>query len=168
MKALITTSIAALVFTPISAQDDPKTWYDFWVGKWDVTWDEADGKKGRGVNSIVKILNNTVIQENFSVLEGASKGYLGTSISVYNPQRKQWHQGYADNQGGYFNFIGEKSGDTYYFKTVPIVQGDKEIILRMKFYNITKESLMWDWESTQDGGKNWNLNWRIRYTRMKE
>ncbi|MDH4057205.1 MAG: hypothetical protein OEU76_00505 [Cyclobacteriaceae bacterium] len=152
----------------VKAQEDHAAMYDFWVGKWEVSWDEAEGKTGKGVNNVVKILNNTVIQENFSIHEGTNKGYLGTSISVYNPTQKKWHQGYADSQGGYFNFVGEKVGDSYYFKTDPVTRGDNVVILRMKFYDINANSLMWDWESSQDGGKTWNLNWRIRYVRMKE
>lgn len=149
------------------AQEDDKTWFDFWVGHWEVSWSEADGKIGRGTNTITKTLDNVVIEENFKVLDGNSKGYLGTSISVYNPQKKTWHQGYADNQGAYFSFVGERQGDKRIFKTEMIVQGEKQIIQRMVFYDIKQNSMTWDWESTIDGGKTWTLNWRINYKRVQ-
>lgn len=148
------------------AQDE-QTWFDFWLGDWEVTWDEQEGKVGRGKNHVMKILDNSVIQENFKAEEGASKGYLGTSISVYNSKSKTWHQGYADNQGAYFNFIGERLADKRIFKTQPELRGDKVIIQRMVFYDITNASFKWDWESSEDGGETWKLNWRIRYNRLK-
>jgi hypothetical protein len=156
-----------LACTPTFAQEDDKAWFDFWVGKWEATWTESDGKIGRGTNTITKTLDNTVIQENFKVDEGSSKGYLGTSISVYNPQKKTWHQGYADNQGAYFNLIGERQGDKRIFKTEMVKQGEKQVFQRMVFYNITESTMIWDWESTQDGGKTWTLNWRINYKRIQ-
>ena len=166
-STLITFILAALIYSPIIAQEDDKTLFDFWVGKWEVSWSEGDGKIGRGTNTIIKTLDNTVVQENFKVDEGNSKGYLGTSISVYNPLKRTWHQGYADNQGSNFNLIGERKGDKRIFKTEMVKQGEKQIFQRMVFYNITENSMDWDWESTQDGGKTWTLNWRINYKRIQ-
>jgi len=161
--------IGALAFSSIIpgfSQEDEKTIFDFWVGKWEVTWDEGNGKIGKGINSITKILGNAVIQENFKIDEGANKGYLGTSISVYNPKNKTWHQGYADNQGAFFSFNGERSGDKRIFKSEAVVQNGKTVIQRMVFYEIKPDAFMWDWESTTDGGSTWKLNWRISYKRL--
>lgn len=164
---LSVTLFCVLLSVVLQAQDNKEEWYSFWIGKWQVTWDEGDGKIGSGTNHVVRILDGKVIQENFSVTFGANKGYLGTSLSVYNPTSQQWHQGYADNQGAYFNFIGDKMGDKYVFKTLPVVKEDKEIIQRMVFYDITPSSLTWDWESTQDGGRTWKLNWRVNYKKIE-
>jgi hypothetical protein len=153
-------------FTNVFSQEDESKWFDFWVGKWEVTWTQADGKPGKGTNTIAKILDNTVIQENFKVEEGSAKGYLGTSLSVYNPKRKTWHQGYADNEGAYFNFIGERQGDRKIFRTDVVQNGEKQNIQRMVFYDIKESSLVWDWESSEDGGRTWKLNWRISYKRI--
>jgi hypothetical protein len=151
--------------TNLYSQDAENAWFDFWVGNWDVTWAEADNKTGKGTNTILKTLNNTVIQENFKINEGSSKGYMGTSLSVYNPKQKLWHQGYADSQGAYFNFIGERIGNKRIFKTETVINGDKQTIQRMVFYEIKQDSFMWDWESSDDAGKTWKLNWRISYKR---
>ena len=109
-----------------------------------------------------KTLDGKVLQEHFN---DPSTGFKGTSISVFNPNTKVWHQAWADNQGGYFNFIGETSGDKKIFKTLPVERNGKTIVLRMVFYNITDKAMTWDWESSTDGGTTWNLNWRIEYTR---
>lgn len=154
------------IFTNAFSQDDESRWFDFWIGKWEVTWTQADGKTGKGTNTVTKILDNTVIQENFKAEEGSIKGYLGTSISVYNPKRKTWHQGYADNEGAYFNFIGERQGEKKIFKTDVLVNGEKQKIQRMVFYDIKDDNFVWDWEASEDGGKTWSLIWRINYQRQ--
>lgn len=138
--------------------------YDFWVGDWTATWIKKDGTKIQGTNRIEKTLDGKVLQEHF---HDPSTNFKGTSISVFNPVTKVWHQAWADNQGGYYNFIGETLGDKRIFKTLPKTKGTKVIVQRMVFYNITEQSMTWDWESSNDGGLNWNLNWRIEYTRNK-
>ncbi|MFY0654096.1 MAG: hypothetical protein JXQ96_18810 [Cyclobacteriaceae bacterium] len=141
--------------------------FDFWVGKWNLTWDDGEGKVGKGTNNIVRIMDGKVIQENFEALEGNFKGFKGTSMSVFSPQRQTWKQAWTDNQGGYFDFTGAIDGKKRMFKTTPREKDSKTIIQRMVFYNIKDDSLTWDWESTQDGGKTWKLQWRINYERAK-
>ena len=154
-----------LVCTYATEAQDKEKWFDFWVGKWEVTWTDSDGKQGRGTNTITRILDGVVIQENFRADQGMLKGYLGTSLSVFNPKTGIWHQGYADNQGAYFNFIGERDGDRRIFHTALTTNGEEQAMQRMVFYDIKENSLMWDWESTRDGGKTWTLRWRISYKR---
>ena len=140
--------------------------FDFWVGKWDATWSEGEDKIGKGTNEITKTLDGKVLQENFRITEGQNVGFKGTSISVYNPRKKEWKQAWADNNGGYFDFTGDLDGDKRIFKTATKEGSDgSKIIQRMIFYDITDKSMTWDWESTKDGGENWNLLWRINYTK---
>lgn len=148
---------------------DPEEYFDFWIGKWEVSWDEGDGKTGRGTNVIEKSLDETVIQENFKILEGQNKGFKGTSISVYQTKFDRWKQAWADNNGGYFDFTGNLDGNKRIFQTgIRELEEGKQFIQRMVFYDITKDSLTWDWESSDDGGKTWTLNWRIHYKRMAD
>ena len=166
MKQIIYILVGSLFSFYLNAQDE-KAYFDFWVGEWEVTWNEADGKKGKGLNTISKTLDENVINENFRILEGQSKGFKGTSISVYQPRQKRWKQAWADNQGGYFDFVGETDNGKRIFKTQPIKNGDNEVISRMVFKDIKKDSFVWDWESSVDGGKTWKLNWQINYKRKK-
>lgn len=151
-------------FNPCLVQETQNQWFDFWVGKWEVTWKE--GKTGKGTNTDVKILDNTIIQENFKIDKGLLKGYMGTSISVLNPTTNTWHQGYADNQGAYFNFVGERQGYRKIFKTESVNKDGKVSIQRMVFYDISENAFTWDWELSTDGGFSWKLNWRIFYKRI--
>lgn len=138
------------------------TLFDFWVGDWDLTWTNAQGKIEKGSNHIEKILDGKVIQENFSFDIGEFKG---TSISVYNVSKGTWHQAWADTQGSYYDFEGGVDGNKRIFKTRVKEQNGQRIIQRMVFYDIKTDSLKWDWELSRDGGVTWQLQWRINYVR---
>lgn len=153
-------STGSLYGQSLTAQDS--TLFDFWIGEWNLTWTNAEGKIDKGTNRITKILDGKVIQENFSDAVG---NFKGISISVYNPTKKTWHQAWADNQGGYYDLEGQVEGEKRIFKTqVKELNGEK-IIQRMVFYNINFNSLTWDWELSRDGGVTWQLQWRISYVK---
>ncbi len=148
--------------------EDPEKYFDFWVGEWDATWDEGDGKLGKGTNRIAKTLDDKVIVENFEITEGQSKGFKGTSISVYQAAVKTWKQSWADNQSTFYYFQGKLDGEMRIFQTdVFDTQDGRKITQRMVFKDIREDSMTWDWESSVDGGETWNLNWRIDYKRRK-
>ncbi len=136
--------------------------FDFWVGQWNLTWKKADSTMGHGINIISKIVDQKVIEENF---EDIDTGFKGTSITVYNPTTKTWHQAWADNQGGYYDFIGEVKDGLKIFKTKMNERNGKKTIQRMVFKNITDNAFIWDWEGSSDGGQTWRLLWRINYKR---
>lgn len=143
-------------------QSSDSTLFDFWLGEWNLTWTNSEGKTDIGTNHIVKILDGKVIQENFSDETGKFKGM---SVSVYNTAKKIWHQAWVDNQGGYFDFEGEVEGERRIFKTKMKEENGKKIVQRMVFYDIKPDSLTWDWELSRDNGVSWELQWRIHYVR---
>lgn len=165
MKNLATITILFFLTTLFSQNsENQEKAFNFWVGNWELEWVGKDNQIMRGTNNVVKILGGTVIQENF---EDLNSGFKGTSITVYNKKKNEWHQAWADNQGGYYNFIGEVDGDKRIFKTIPKEINDKTIIQRMIFYNITSTSITWDWESSSDNGETWNLLWKIKYKKVE-
>ena len=167
MKALFLTSMIMIWFVSSGLAQDGSE-FDFWVGKWNLTWVYGDGTEGKGINHIEKTLDDKVIQENFQAVDnGPYSGFKGTSISVFNPNSKMWRQAWADNQGGYFNFVGEVDEGLRVFKTTPFKNKGEEIILRMRFYKIQADSFTWDWEQSKDGGQTWALQWRILYERTE-
>jgi hypothetical protein len=168
MKNLFILSIIVFLFPrPSFSQREGlnKSTYDFWLGTWDAEWKNADGSTGGGTNHVTKVLNGTVLEENFAITTGSQAGFLGKSLSVMDVNGK-WHQAWVDNQGGYYNFIGEVIDEKKIFKTNLAETAGKKVIQRMVFYDIKKDSFTWDWESTQDGGEVWKLLWRIKYTRQ--
>jgi len=154
-----------LIFPVAAAQAQgvpPESAFDFWVGRWNVHWFTADGARVDGTNLIEKTLDGMVLQEHF---EDTTNSFKGTSISVFRTSDSTWRQAWADNQGGYFDFVGEVEGETRIFRTH---RGGGEIdstMQRMRFYDITTTSFTWDWEGTRDAGTTWKLLWRIFYER---
>jgi hypothetical protein len=162
MKKLLYFLLVSFASTQLHAQNKgiaDSTLFDFWVGEWDASWVNADGTTSKGTNSIKKILDGKVIEENFR----DPQGLKGISISVYNSANKTWHQAWADNQGGYYDFVGEIDGEKRIFRTPTKEVKGKLVTERMVFYSITPKSMMWDWELSVDGGKTWKLQWRISY-----
>ncbi len=115
------------------------------------------------MNVIQTILGGCVIEENFDGNPGVE--LTGKSFSVYNPVKKLWQQTWVDDQGGYMVFTGGMDNDKMILSR-KISRDDKELIQRMVFYNISKNEFDWSRESSIDNGENWEMNWKIHYTKM--
>jgi len=151
--------------TALSLNDS--TLFDFWVGNWEAHWMEKDSVKLLGENSIKKEMNDFVIQENFRVHAGASKGFVGSSWTVFDKNKHKWFQTWVDNQGAYMAFEAKPDGNNRIFERSTVNKKGVAIVQRMVFKDISASSFTWDWESSTDNGKTWALNWRIYYKRKK-
>ena len=146
--------------------------FDFWVGEWELSWPATDAqgnpdpKGGRqvGHNSITKVLDGCVIEENFS---GQATPLNGLSVSSFNARGKKWQQTWVDNQGGYLDFNGGFSAGKMVLERSATRPDGTSIRQRMVWSNITADSFDWSWESSADGGKTWQVIWPIRYQRGK-
>jgi hypothetical protein len=134
--------------------------FDFWIGEWELTYNDTV----HATNVIHKQMGNCVIEENF---EDPSNTYSGKSWSVYSPQLKKWQQTWVDNSGAYLDFTGEFKNDKMQLNREFINPKGKKIMQRMIFYNISKDQLDWNWESSNDNGITWVVNWKIHYQRKK-
>ena len=141
------------------------TAFDFWVGDWELHWMNPDSSFTYGTNLIEKTLDGNVIQENF---DDPSSGFKGTSISIYSLVDSSWHQTWADNAGGHFDFYGIIEGEKRIFQTLPKERNDTLIIQRMRFHSIKDNEFIWNWEFSNDEGKTWKLTWQIFYERKQE
>jgi hypothetical protein len=138
--------------------------FDFWVGEWDLTWPAAKaGNFDHGTNSVKRILDGCVVQENFS---GQDAMHLrGTSVSVFDAAAGKWKQTWVDNEGGYLDFVGEfKDGQLILQREATAKDGSK-FLQRMVWKNMTDRELDWSWEASRDGGKTWQVQWPIHYKR---
>jgi len=154
----------------LSAQDEmdgAAAAFDFWVGKWDLSWKTKDGTLETGSNNIKKILGNKILRENFEALTGSMKGFRGKSWSAYNGATGEWHQTWVDTNGAYLDFVGEIAGDKRIFKRSVTARDGKVHLQRMVFSNISDKALDWNWEASIDNGKSWQLKWHIHYQRAK-
>ncbi|HSG45685.1 MAG TPA: hypothetical protein VLA72_21290 [Anaerolineales bacterium] len=137
--------------------DQPEKQFDFWLGEWDCTW----GDDGRATNHVLRIMNNRIIQENFS-----SKDLQGMSVSSYDRERGVWCQTWVDNSGSYLDFTGKFEDGKMILIRDAIVRGEK-CKQRMVWHNIETDQFDWTWERSDDYGKTWNALWEIKYKRKK-
>ena len=134
---------------------NPENQFDFWLGEWDVTW----GEDGKGKNHILRIMDDKIIQENFSAPD-----LIGMSVSSYDAERKLWCQTWVDNNGSYLDFIGRFENEKMILSRDAIVRG-KACKQRMVWFNFEAHQFDWNWERSDDGGQSWRALWAIKYTR---
>ena len=142
--------------------------FDFWIGEWDLTWPAEQmggepGATGSGTNRIERVLGGCVIEENFATAGG---GFLGHSVSVFDPTSEIWRQTWVDNAGGYIALEGEFAGGRMELRTAPVERNGYLAVNRMVFGDITDDSLSWDWQGSRDGGETWTDLWNIAYRRQ--
>jgi hypothetical protein len=138
--------------------------FDFWVGEWELTWPAAKaGELDHGTNSVKRILDGCVVQENFS---GQDAMHLrGTSVSIFDARAGKWKQTWVDNEGAYLDFVGEFKDGKLILQREAIGKDGATIQQRMVWKNITATELDWSWEASRDGGKTWQVQWPIHYKR---
>jgi hypothetical protein len=138
--------------------------FNFWVGEWDLTWPgQNGGASGHGTNSIKRILDQCIVQENFSSLDASN--LRGTSVSVYDLHSDHWKQTWVDNQGSYLDFVGAVKDGQMILQRDGTGRDGKKILQRMVWKNIGPSEFDWSWESSKDEGKTWQINWPIHYKR---
>ena len=167
MRFLFVSLLLALTMQTTSAAPAPQPadLFDFWVGDWAATWKNPDGTTSKGRNRILRTLDGKVIEEQFEADPAGPPPLLrGRSLSVRD-NAGQWHQAWADNQGGFFALAASADGDKRIFATALTAAGDEVKGQRMVFHHITKDAFTWDWEGTTDGGRTWKLLWQLDYTR---
>ena len=140
---------------------------DFWLGEWELTWPAeqmggAQGDLGRGRNSITRLFDDCVIEENF-MTDDASYG--GHSVSVYDVSAGVWRQTWVDSAGGYLWLTGGEVDGQMILSTEPVEKGAGVAVNRMVFADVETDSLEWVWQRSDDGGSTWTDLWNISYRR---
>lgn len=133
----------------------PERQFDFWLGEWNAIWEG-----GSGINRVSLAFDGKVVQENFTAPD-----LIGMSVSVYDAERKLWCQTWVDNTGSYLDFTGTFENGKMTLSRDAIVKG-AACKQRMVWYNIMPNEFDWNWERSDDGGKTWQVKWKIKYTRQ--
>jgi Protein of unknown function (DUF1579) len=155
---------AASATQPQPCSDAKQKQLDFWVGEWDLTWPgQNQGEVSRGSNSIKRIMDGCVVQENF--LAGDSSALRGMSVSIFDATSGKWKQTWVDNQGSYLDFIGEFKDGQMILAREAVRSDGSRFLQRMVFKNISPNEFDWTWENSKDGGKTWTGQWPIHYKR---
>lgn len=137
---------------------------EFWVGEWDLTWPgNSPGETEHGTNSIRRILDGCIVEENFS--GGDAMHLRGRSVSIFDVRAGKWKQTWVDNEGGYLDLVGEFKDRQMVLAREAARPDGTTSLQRMVFKNIAHDEFDWSWETSKDGGKTWTVAWPIHYRR---
>jgi hypothetical protein len=93
-------SIPPAASPPPACSEPEHRHFDFWVGKWDVY---ATGKAKLVAHSLIeKLYSGCTIRENWMPLSGNG----GSSLNMYDPGDRRWHQTWQDSHNGRAEFDG--------------------------------------------------------------
>jgi hypothetical protein len=103
----------------------------------------------------------------FELEASGSAGHIeGVGLRLYNPKSHQWSLNWANSTDGVVTkpMIGEFANGQSQFFDQEEFQG-KSILSRNGFSAIKPESSHFEQAFSDDGGKNWEVNWIMTFTR---
>lgn len=102
-------------------------------------------------------------------VEGPAGHIEGVGLRLYNPQSHQWSLNWANGGEGPLTqpMVGKfKNGRGEFFDQESY--GGRAIFARNGFTGITSDSSRFEQSFSRDGGKTWETNWVMTFTRAKE
>jgi hypothetical protein len=131
--------------------------FDFWLGEWDCRW-----HGGHGTNVVTAELDGAVILERFESRSGTL--LRGISVSVYDGPAEEWRQTCVDSTRAYLEFVGGiRDGEMELRRAAQ--ENGRIVRYRMRFTDVQADGLVWLWERRNEDGGEWELQWRIDYSR---
>ena len=150
--------------------------FDFLIGKWNVHhWRLKDRLAGNhdwvefeGTSDLWMTLDGRgTVDDNYIGLP--SSPYRAVGIRAYDPAAQTWAIWWLDERqprkieppvfGNFQNGIGTFEGDDTF--------NGKPIKVRFTWSKITASSAHWEQAFSADGGKTWETNWRMDFTRVQ-
>ena len=101
--------------------------------------------------------------------DGPAGRIEGVGLRLYNPESRQWSLNWANSTDGVMTrpMIGEfKNGSGEFFNQETF--NGRAIFVRNGFSNITPNSSRFEQAFSADGGKTWETNWIMTFTRAKD
>ena len=168
--------VSSTNFQNTSTQRDGQHDFDFEMGTWkthlrrllhpltgSTTWVEYDGtsvvsKVWNGRGNLVEL-----------VADGPAGHFQGLNLRLYNPESHQWSLNFANANGGALSqpTIGEfKNGRGEFYDQEPL--NGRAILVRFIISDITPNSCRFEQSFSEDGGKNWEVNWIAIDTRAND
>ncbi len=174
-------AIAALILCTTAAYANPPLRdgshdFDWEIGTWkthihrlvhpltgSTSWTDYDG-----TSVVRKIWNgkaNTVELE----VDGPAGHIEGLSLRLYDPASHQWSLNFANSRGGEMGVptVGEFTNGRGEFIDQERI-GDRMILVRNIWSDITPNSGRFEQSFSDDGGKTWETNWIATDTRIAD
>jgi hypothetical protein len=154
-------------------EPDGRADFDFLIGRWSVhnrrlrerlkgsqDWEEFEG------TSVARKVLGGLGNVDEITLERASGRVEGMTVRLYDPTSHQWSLYWADTVNGGLQtplIGGFANGRGEFFAQEPF-EG-RHIFSRFIWSEITETSCRWEQAFSADGGKTWETNWIMEFTR---
>ena len=147
--------------------------FDFWMGRWNVhnrrlrkrlvgsdEWEEFEA------TSVARpLLDGLGNEDEFRT--DYDGGFIGMSFRFFDPRTKQWSIYWADSRrSGVLDppVFGSFSGDVGVFEGEDTFDA-RPILVRFTWSGVTTPTPRWEQAFSDDGGKTWETNWVMDFTR---
>lgn len=140
----------------------PYRQFDFWVGDWEV---RNPAGKVVGHNRIENAHGGCALIEHWASVNGVT----GTSVNLYDRDRRGWHQTWVDSSGGLLELDGGVEGGAM------VLAGDAPDAKAPS--KVARQKITWTpqpdgrvrqlWESSIDGGKTWTTAFDGLYAKQR-
>jgi hypothetical protein len=136
--------------------------FDYWLGTWDVRPNGAPPGTPPATNAVTRIHNGCVILESWD-----APGQTGQSFNIYDRVAGKWHQTWVDSTGGLHEYWGGLvDGNMTYEGDIPAPRGRSgRMHVRLTFFKRPDGTVRQLSERTADGGKTWQVNYDLIYTK---
>jgi hypothetical protein len=154
-------------------RESSATDFDFWMGSWDVRnrwlkrrlagsedWEEFDA------TVVARPLLDGLGNEDEFRTEHAG-GFVGMSFRFFDPESRRWSIYWADSRRpGELDppVFGTFSGDLGVFEGEDVFKG-RPILVRFTWSGMTTPTPRWEQAFSDDGGRTWETNWVMDFTR---
>ena len=161
---------------PAVTERDGQHDFDFNIGTWkthvlrllhpltgSTTWVQYEG-----ISVVRKVWNGRASLFELEV-DGPAGRIEGVGLRLYNPQSHQWSLNWANSHDGTMSqpMIGEfKNGRGEFFDQETF--NGRTVFARNGFSEITPNSSRFEQAFSGDGGKTWETNWVMTFTRVKD
>ena len=162
--------------TDVLQSEATATDFDFWFGSWDVRnrrltrrlagsddWEEF------AATVVARPLLDGVGNEDEFRTDHAG-GFVGMSFRFFDPERRRWSIYWADSRRpGELDppVFGAFSGDVGVFEGEDVHRG-RPILVRFTWSGVTTPTPRWEQAFSDDGGRTWETNWVMEFTRAGE
>lgn len=166
-------AIGCVAHPTLSITEDGQDDFDFNIGTWRThvsrllhpltgsnQWVEY-----RGVSIVRQVWNGRANLFELKV-DGPAGSIEGLGLRLYDPQSRQWSLNWASSSVGIMNspMIGEFRDGRGEFLDQELFNG-RSILVRNTFCDITADSARFEQAFSDDGGRTWETNWIMTFTR---
>jgi hypothetical protein len=162
--------------TAASLSADRNHDFDFNYGHWKAHVSRLDGQlvgstkwlEYDGVSDVTPLWNGRANLIEVQV-EGSAGRLEGLGLRLYDPESHQWNLNWASSRDGIIGLpptVGGFKDGRGEFLDQELLDG-KDIFVRNTYSSITKDGAIFEQAFSGDGGKTWEKNWMITFSREK-